>query len=210
MNRLTSTALALFDFDGTITTHETMPEFVRRSISTQRLRFAQICLTPVVMANRIGLVSSILVRGALVLSCYRGASARHLEAAGLVLAREYLPTVLRDDALRRIAWHKAQGHTVAVVSGALDFYLAPWCKEHQLELICSSLEQRDGIMTGRYLGAQCVREEKARQVRARFETSKYSTIYAYGDSRDDIALLGVATKRYFRWKEVDGHHDAEV
>jgi phosphatidylglycerophosphatase C len=206
----TSAALALFDFDGTITAHETMPEFVRRSISIQRLGFAQICLTPVVLANRYGLVSSIFLRRALVLSCYRGASARHLDAVGLAFAREYLPNVLRDDAMRRIAWHKAQGHTVAVVSGALDFYLAPWCKEHQLDLICSSLEQRDGILTGRYLGAQCVREEKARQVRARFETSKYSTIYAYGDSPDDIGLLGVATKRYYRWQEVGTHQDAGV
>jgi phosphatidylglycerophosphatase C len=183
---------------------------VRRSITIRRFRFAQICLTPVVLANKCGLVSSILVRSAVVSSCYRGASAAHLEAAGLVIAREYLPTVLRDDAMRRIAWHKAQGHTVAVVSGALDFYLAPWCKEHQLDLICSSLEQRDGILTGRYLGAQCVREEKARQVRARFETSKYSTIYAYGDSPDDISMLGVASKRFYRWKEVGAHQEADV
>jgi phosphatidylglycerophosphatase C len=206
----TSAALALFDFDGTITAQETMPEFVRRSISTQRLRLAQICLTPVVLANRCGLASSILVRRTLVLSCYRGASAGHLETVGLAFAREYLPNVLRDNAMRRIAWHKAQGHTVAVVSGALDFYLAPWCKEHQLDPICSSLEQRDGILSGRYLGAQCVREEKARQVRARYETSRYSTIYAYGDSPDDIDLLGVATKRYFRWQEVDAHQGTDV
>ncbi|MGE9665941.1 HAD-IB family phosphatase, partial [Escherichia coli] len=62
--------------------------------------------------------------------------------------------------MQRIAWHKAQGHKVVVVSGGLEAYLEPWCDSHGVELICSSLQQSDGILTGRYEGRQCVLTEK--------------------------------------------------
>src|SRR5262245_60131417 len=140
-----TTALALFDFDNTITTQESMPEFVRRSVSSRRLLLAQILLTPIVLTYRLGVISSILLRSALVRIVYSGVPATLLESAGQDFARDYLPHILREEAAQRIAWHKAQGHTVAVVSGALDFYLRPWCIEHGIDLICSSLEARHGV-----------------------------------------------------------------
>ncbi len=87
--------------------------------------------------------------------------------------------------MQRIAWHKAQGHKVVVVSGGLEAYLEPWCDSHGVELICSSLQQSDGILTGRYEGRQCVLTEKARLVRERYDRATYPTIYAYGDTPED-------------------------
>lgn len=197
-----SQALALFDFDGTITTCETMPGFVEESISAHRLRLAQVVLTPVVLAHRCGIASSRFLRNAFVQACFRGASASHLTSVGEAYARDHIPRVLREEAVLRIAWHMESGHTVAVVSGALDYYLAPWCKEAGLELICSSLEERDGILTGRYQGEQCLRREKARRVRARYNMNQYEDIYAYGDSHEDNDLLALANKRFYRWQEV--------
>jgi HAD superfamily hydrolase (TIGR01490 family) len=199
-----SSTLALFDFDGTITTCETMPDFVKKSISAYRFRFAQVALTPVVLAHRCGIASSKILRNAVVQACYKGASASHMRVVGAAYARDHIPCVLREEAVRRIAWHKDSGHTIAVVSGALDYYLAPWCKAAGLELICSSLDERDGILTGRYQGEQCLRQEKARRVCARYDMKAYQDIYAYGDSPEDNDLLDLANKRFYRWQEVAG------
>ena len=121
---------------------------------------------------------------------------------GAAFAREVLPGVLRDEALERIAWHKAQGDRVVVVSGALDVYLSHWCRTHDLELLCSRLESRNGVLTGRYRGKQCVSAEKARRVRAVYDLSAYPVVYAYGDTPEDRDLLRVAHRRYFQWQEV--------
>src|SRR5687768_3527754 len=123
-------SLALFDFDGTITTHETMPDFVRRSVSRPRLILGQLLLAPLVLGYKLGLVSGIVIRRAIVRFGYSGMSVAALEAAGQDFARDYLPKVLRRQAMERIAWHKAQGHKIVVVSGGLDFYLAHWCNDH--------------------------------------------------------------------------------
>ena len=194
--------LALFDFDGTITTHETMPDFVRRSISRRRLMLGQLLLAPLVIGYKLGLVSGVLVRRAIVRFGYSGVPLAVLDASGQDFARNYLPGTLRPEAMQRIAWHKAQGHKVVVVSGGLDVYLAPWCKEHNLDLICSSLQHHEGVLTGHYFGQQCVLSEKARRVRERYDLGSFSAIYAYGDTPEDRDLLGLASRQYYQWQEV--------
>lgn len=190
--------LALFDFDGTITTHETMPAFVRRSISRRRLWLGQCLLAPIVIGNKLRLVSGVRVRRAIVRFGYRGVPVAMLQRAGAEFARDYLPSVLRPEAMAQIEWHRAQGHRIVVVSGGLDVYLAPWCAAHGLELMCSSLAQRDGVLTGDYDGAQCVRAEKARRVRERFALAAFAAIHAYGDTPEDLELLALATHRTYR------------
>lgn len=71
-----------------------------------------------------------------------------------------------------------------------------------MELICSSLEHAGGILTGRYLGPQCVRKEKARRVRAVYDLPHYERIYAYGDTPEDLDLLALAHERFYRWQQV--------
>jgi len=141
--------LALFDFDGTITTHETVPEFIRRSVG-RRLMIGWLLLAPLVLGYNVSLVSGTLVRRAVVRVAYAGTPASRVVTHGRDFVASHLPSVVREDAMQRIAWHKAQGHTVVVVSGGLNAYLEPWCAAHELELLCSSLQVRDGILTGRY------------------------------------------------------------
>jgi phosphatidylglycerophosphatase C len=162
-------ALALFDFDGTITTHETMPHFLRRSISRRRLLVGWLLLAPLVLGYKLRVVSGTFVRRAIVRFGYSGVAASAVAAFGRDFAQSYLPNVLRPEAMQRIAWHRAQGHKVVVVSGGLDAYLAPWCDAQGLELICSSLQRRNGVLTGYYEGQQCVLAEKARRVRERYD-----------------------------------------
>ena len=195
-------ALVLFDFDGTITTHETMPEFLRRSISRQRLVLGWILLAPVVLGYKVGLVPGHLVRRVIVRFAYTGMPASELAVRGQDFSENRLPHVLRPEAMERIAWHRAQGHQVVVVSGGLDVYLRPWCEAQDLDLVCSRLQVRNGRLTGRYEGRQCVLAEKARQVRNSYDVDAFSEIYAYGDTAEDRDLLAMASRRFYRWREV--------
>jgi HAD superfamily hydrolase (TIGR01490 family) len=194
--------LALFDFDGTITTQETLPSFMCLAVEPHRLAVGKVLLAPLVLGYKLGLMPGTVVRSVIVRFGFSGVPLAKLEAQGLTFAKYVLPQVTRYDAIKRIHWHRERGDTVVVVSGGFDVYLRPWCEAQQVGLICSSLEHRDGIATGRYLGPQCVREEKARRVREAFDLSSYGRIYAYGDTREDLGLLGLAHERYYRWRQV--------
>ena len=113
-----------------------------------------------------------------------------------------LPSTLRPRALERLEWHRSQGDRIVVVSASLDVYIAPWCAERGLEFICTTLEERDGRLTGRYVDGDCCGPEKARRIRARCDLGRYSVIYAYGDSGEDREMMALAHKKFYRWQEI--------
>jgi phosphatidylglycerophosphatase C len=191
--------LALFDFDGTITFKDTFVPFVRGAVSKSRWILGSVLLSPLIALYELGWLSGTKMRAAMVRVAFSGRSESELRACGSRYAST-LPAQVRAIALERIHWHQAQGDAVVVVSASLDVYLRDWCAVHGLELICAELEVQDRRMTGKYLGADCTGEEKARRVRARYDLSRYPTVYAYGDTAEDLALLSLASQRVFRWQ----------
>lgn len=189
--------LALFDFDGTLTTRETFPAFMRYAVVRPRLLAGGVLLAPVVFGYRRGWVAGNPTRASIVQMGLRGVDAERLRAQGAAFARDVLPGVLRPEAMARLAWHRQRGDRVVVVSGGLDVYLAPWCADQGVELLCSVLAERGGRITG-YAGPQCVGEEKVRRVHTLCDPRAYAAIHAYGDTHEDLAMLAMAHHRTYR------------
>lgn len=190
--------LALFDFDGTITTREMFADFLDFAVPGLRLRVGKVLLAPLVMAYKAGLVSAVSTRACVVQVAFRGADQTRLEQLGERFAMQQLPAVVRPDVMQRIDWHRACGDRVVVVSGAFDLYLRHWCQTQQLELLCSSLQMHAGRCTGRYQGAQCAGPEKARRIRELCRLEDYPVVYAYGDTQEDLDMLALAHQRVYR------------
>ena len=57
-------------------------------------------------------------------------------------------------------------------------------------------------MTGRYVDGECSGADKARLVRARYDLSQYTTVFAYGDSGEDRELLECADEKFYRWRRI--------
>lgn len=189
--------LALFDFDGTLTTRETFPAFMRYAVARPRLLVGGVLLSPVVFGYRRGWVAGNPTRASIVQVGLRGVDAERLRAQGAAFARDVLPGVLQPEAMARLAWHRQRGDRVVVVSGGLDVYLAPWCADQGVELLCSVLAERGGRITG-YAGLQCVGEEKVRRVHTLCDPQAYAAIHAYGDTHEDQAMLAMAHHRTYR------------
>lgn len=194
--------LALFDFDGTLTTRETLPDFLRFAAPRGRLALGKLLFFAPVLAYKAKLLPVHVLRRWLVRYVFSGLDVADVERAGRRFAVEILPALIRPAMQARIDAHRAQGDTVVVVSGGFDIYLAPWCAAQGIELVCASLESVNGRLTGRYAGAQCVADEKARRVRARYDLAAYREVHAHGDTHEDHALLAlaqVATYRGVAW-----------
>lgn len=193
--------LALFDFDGTITTRGTYLDFIRFAVSRRRWLLGSAALTPWIAGYRMGLLSERGVRPIVSRVAFAGTSAQRLVDLGEDFATRTIPPLVRDEARRRIAWHQQQGDLVVVVSASLDVYLNAWCRAQGVELICTTLEVKQGVVTGRYLGGDCTGAAKRERIVQRYELASYDTIYAYGDSHEDDEMLSLAQRRFFRWRE---------
>ena len=87
--------LALFDFDGTITTSGTYPGFVRRSVRRSRKVVGAVLLSPVILAYRVGLVSDRVVRAAISRVVFWREEPGRIAELGAQYAADTLPTMLR-------------------------------------------------------------------------------------------------------------------
>lgn len=194
--------LALFDFDGTITTKGAYPDFVSAAIRRPRKIAGGLLLSPALVGYHVKLVSDKAIRNAISRVGFWAEEPDRVRRIGREYAERVLPGLIRPIARERIAWHKARGDRVVVVSASLDVYLEPWCRTQGVEVICTELETRNGRLTGRYLNGDCCGQEKARRIRQRYALADYETIYAYGDTEEDRQMLELAHRKYFRWTEV--------
>ncbi|WP_305804679.1 HAD family hydrolase [Stenotrophomonas sp. YIM B06876] len=193
--------LALFDFDHTITVCDTYSRFLRRVATPEQRAQAWWRIGPWMLAYRLKLISAGCIRRRVTAQVFSGRHAGEVAQMAQDYAREHLPGMMRPEMLEQIRWHKAQGHTVAVVSASIDLYLQRWCDQQGLELICNRLEADAGRLTGRYADGDCGPHKVAR-IRRRYDLSRYLRIHAYGDSVEDRPMLALAHERWYRGKLV--------
>lgn len=191
--------LAVFDFDGTISDRHTFWRYCR-FIATPLVFWPSLLpLLPSMLGVIIGKTPLMTARSRFI-RCFLGnlTQAEEAQYAARFIAGP-LQQWLRPAALRRLRWHQAQGHRTILVSNAPENYLRPWGKSVGFEQVCGTrLEVKQGRLSGRVDGLDCVGAEKVRRLReAAGELDRYY-IYAYGDSDGDLELLQVADSPFYR------------
>lgn len=194
--------LALFDFDGTITTRDVYPAFLVHCSPRWRVWLGWALLGLPYFGMKLGLVSPKGMRLVAAWVTFIGADEATVRARGESYARDVIANMLRPEAMARIAWHRAQGDRIVVVSASMDCYLEPFCRAHDLELVCNHPAARNGRLTGRLRAIDCAGPGKVVRLNERYDLSRYPVIYAYGDTQEDQAMLGLAHRRWFCWQEV--------
>jgi HAD superfamily hydrolase (TIGR01490 family) len=200
--------LALFDFDGTITDRDTFSSFLRFGLPRRRILLGALPLLPVLLGHRLGLIAAPRARPVASRVRFRGEAADSVRRLGSRYAAEILPGVIRPQALERIQWHQRQGDIVVVVSASLEVYLKPWCDGVGVAVICTELDERNGRLTGRYRQGDCSGPAKVARILERYDVSRYAVIYAYGDTDDDRAMLELAHRKFYRWREIHDWSEA--
>lgn len=191
-------SIAFFDFDGTITSRDTLFGIIRYQKGALALYAGMGLLLPALVLFRLKLVSSHTMKQLVLRLFFRGTPEAAFRERCAAFCREALPQLLRAGALKAIQEHQAAGHRVVVVTASAQDWVAPWCAANGLECIGTRLEVLEGRITGRIQGHNCNGYEKVRRICQQIHLPGFGDIYAYGDSSGDRAMLGMATHAYFR------------
>lgn len=187
----TRTGIAAFDFDGTLVAGDSLPRYLSRLLG--RRRFASVlssCGPSMVAAYRMGGRDE--AKAVLLQRAVAGVDAARAAAVGesfsYVLAAQVRPAMAR-----RVAWHRAEGHKLVLVSASLGLYLIPFGRLSGFdEVIATALEVGpDGRLTGHLDGANVRAAQKAVLLRELIG-GEDTTVWAYGDSRGDREMLAMA------------------
>ncbi|HLP92579.1 MAG TPA: HAD family hydrolase [Saprospiraceae bacterium] len=193
--------LHLCDFDGTLTTSDSLLHFLWfASGPGQWLR--ALVLVPCYFTGLLlqGKWSNARAKEGLLRIFFKGKARQELEAIGVAFCWEKLPGITRRALLDTLKAAADRGEQVVIVSASPEIWLAPFCREAGFALLCTELAyQQTGVFphetprfTGYFATPNCNGAEKARRILEAYSLADFSHIIAYGNSRGDEAMFGLA------------------
>ena len=190
--------LALFDFDGTITTDDSLIKFIRFVAGDAKFIWGMTLLSPMLIAYKLKIIPNHKAKQYMLSYFFKGMSEEKFMQVAYEYSLKHINTILRSKAMEKIEWHKELGHKIIIVSASIECWLKPWCDKNNLDLIATKLEIKDGIVTGKFLTKNCYGIEKINRVNESYNLNEYGYIYAYGDSHGDKELLELADKSFYK------------
>ncbi len=194
---MTSITVAAFDFDQTLTRHDSVVPFLRQVAGTARLGAG--------LAVRASRVTGAAVRrdrdalrAVATEVALSGVSRTELDRHGTYLGTRIIERGLRADTAARLVWHREQGHRIVIVSASYAQYVQIVGEHLAVDGVLATEVEFDDQdrCTGRLAGENCRAEEKVVRLSAWLSSLQIersdATIWAYGDSTGDRAMLDFA------------------
>jgi putative phosphoserine phosphatase/1-acylglycerol-3-phosphate O-acyltransferase len=188
---------AFFDVDRTLVAGFSVVEFIRDAISSGRMGAVDLLGTVTAIAQfQFGQVGfSGFVAGTS--AGLKGVSEAEFAAVAERVFQDRLAANVYPESRALVRAHLRKGHTVAVVSSATAYQIAPLARDLGIRhVLCTRLEVRDGRFTGGVLQPTCYGEGKAAAARdlAAAHGVDLERSYFYSDSDEDLPLLAAVGK----------------
>lgn len=187
-----------FDFDGTLTTRDTLFAFIRHAKGTAALAWGLLVHVPMLVAMKMGLYNNGKAKERLLGWFFKGTAEQEFEAMCRHFAADsaYL---LRPAAVDAISEAVSEGCRVVVVSASIDRWVRPFFSNMpQVEVTGTQMEVRNGKLTGRFLGENCYGPQKVEKLRALLGNRSHYHLTSFGDSRGDRELLAYADEQHYK------------
>ena len=185
----------LFDFDGTITTKDTLIEVIRYAVGTPRLLLGFLLFSPVLVLMKLHLYPNWKAKQRVFSYFFKGKTIEEFNQLCHDFASESRQ-FLRPKALKAIAEAKEKGQ-IYVVSASIDNWVALFFQN--VLVLGTQIDVRNGRLTGKFLTPNCYGEEKVNRVKAVLKQPReHYYIVAFGDSRGDKELLTYADEAHFK------------
>nr|ABH03003.1 SpaR [Spirochaeta aurantia] len=190
--------VAAFDFDGTLTSRDTLFDFLGHAYG-----FPSLASGVLASAGDFAMAATRLTSRSQAKERFLG---RFIQGETrdrfLQRCQDYalrVPSLLRPMAEKKLAWHLAEGHSAYIVSASPEDWILPWATQAGFAgVLATRLEVYQGRMTGRFSGVNCHGPEKVVRLQEALGPRDGYVLFAYGDSRGDRELLAYADEGHYR------------
>lgn len=216
--------ISAFDFDGTLTTRDTLLLFIRHACGWWALFGGLLLFSPLLVLMKLHLADNGRTKERLFRHYFRGMLERDFDALCQSFARSHTH-ILRTAGLRAIQQALDRGERVVVLSASIDRWveacLRPFLiSSSQFQVLGTEIEVADGRLTGRFATPNCYGPEKVRRLKEFLKkvsprgdvegatkvsprgdvegATEDAFIIAYGDSRGDKELLAYADESHYK------------
>ena len=186
--------VALFDFDGTLTRHDTLVTFSVHAVGRRKFFWAMCWSLPWIVGWKCGILSNSKAKERLFGCLYRGMPLSYFDEK----AHSFVSVVDRDirpEGIAVLDSHRCSGDDIYIVSASIDRWIIPWARRYGIRNVIATKPEIDastGILTGRFLTPNCHGVEKVRRISKEINDIDSCDVWAYGDSSGDDAMLAIA------------------
>lgn len=191
-----------FDFDGTLTTSDTLLEFIKYAKGKGRFLMAFLMYSPLLVLMKLHLYPNWKAKQRIFAHLFAGMRIEKFDALCRGFAEES-QHLLRPKGITLLHEALVAGVQVFIVSASIDNWVRPFFEIRNLkgvQVLGTQIEVEDGKLTGRFKSNNCYGKEKVHRIAEAlksFERSEYE-IEAFGDSHGDKEMLAFADKGHFK------------
>ena len=184
-----------FDFDGTLTTKDTLIEFIHYAKGSMDLGLGFLRYAHLLVLMKLGLYPNYKAKQKVFAYFFKDTTLDDFNA----LCKEFAASssnLLRPNAIEAIDLATKEGSEVLIVSASIDNWVQPFFP--QVKVLGTQIEVIDGKLTGRFMTKNCYGQEKVNRILSLHPNRQEYHLTAYGDSRGDREMLAFADESYFK------------
>jgi|ERR1700730_9515250 len=190
--------IAFFDFDGTITTKDTLLAFILFRTGVLKTYLGMMLISPYYIAYLLKIIPVQTAKEKVLKYFFKNIPVEKFQSDCNEFVATILPSLLRPKALHEMDLLKEKGAKIIVISASAENWLQPWTQVIGVDLIATRLETRNGRITGKINGKNCRGKEKVRRILQSYDLAAYDEVYCYGDTKGDKPMLQLATFAFYK------------
>jgi putative phosphoserine phosphatase/1-acylglycerol-3-phosphate O-acyltransferase len=183
---------AFFDYDGTIITGYSATSFYNKRIKSLEMGPVELAKTLLLSVKGVHTPEEFAALLELSLPAWEGKTTDELAELGAKLFKSEIAGKLQHETWEIAQAHRAMGHTVVLASSATRFQVDPMAEAIGADhVLCTALEVRNGVITGRTEGPALWGPAKGRAA-VRLAEEKgidLDASFAYSNGGEDVPFL---------------------
>ncbi len=189
--------VAVFDFDGTLTTRDTLLMFIRYAVGTRRYVAGMLIFAPLILMMLLKLYDNSRCKERVMTWFFAGMEQKEFEELGRRFASK-VKSVARYDTTNALARLVNDRATVYVISASARAWVEPYCRLLGVTgVMATEMEvDSDGRLTGRFASANCYGAEKVRRLLQVEPDRDAYRLLVYGDSSGDEEMFALSDEHF--------------
>ncbi|MBT0728473.1 HAD family hydrolase [Rosenbergiella australiborealis] len=190
--------LSVFDFDGTLTRHDSFIPFLRFAFGRRRFTRKMLHLVlPTIRCLRHKLTRDEL-KEILINTFMKNVDEEWVKEKAIAYCQKYFTKLMRPKGLLAVAAEIHSGAIVTLCSASPEIVLQPFAEQLGIGLIGTQLEVIEGKLTGKISGNNCRCAQKVARLEQVYGPLEHYHLRAWGDTRGDYELLSAAQDPHWR------------
>ena len=190
----------VFDFDGTLTTRDTLIEFIRFAKGNVSFVIGFLLFSPILILMKLGWYPNWKAKQKVFSYFFKGMSIREFEEKCKNFA-ECRAELIRLKGLKAVDKAVDENAKVVIVSASIENWVRAFFRQFGLDMVIISgtkIEVKNAVVTGQFIGNNCYGPEKVRRIQELFPDRKQYKLIAFGDSKGDKELLAYADESHYK------------